>query len=79
MFNFTVTGVFPFKRFVRIYFKCVVFNRILDFGEHVVTVAVDYLYELAYLAPGVGHVLLFASQLAFIVIVNCERFRKYRY
>ena len=47
MFNFAKPRFFQFNSFIRINFKNSIFNRILDFCQHIITVSVNHLYGFA--------------------------------
>ena len=53
MFYFSIAGLCQFHRFLRVNLEDSVFNGVLDFGQHIVAVAVNHLYEFAYLPPRV--------------------------
>ena len=74
MLNLAVTGMLHFYGLGRVNLKHSIFYRILDFGEHVITIAVDDLEELVNLTTGIGEVLLFAFLFAFFLIIRREGF-----
>ena len=56
MLYFSVAGLCQLYRFLRVNLEDSILDRILDFGQHVVTVAVDHLYEFADLSPRIRQV-----------------------
>ena len=77
MLHFSVAGLGHLHRFLRINLEDSVLNGILDFGQHVVAVAVNHLYELADLPPRVRHILFLAPSFAFLLIVNGQSLGKH--
>ena len=78
MLYFAIPRVFLFHCFFVIDLKNTVFDRILDFRQHVVSIPMNHLNRFFHFAAGICEFLLLFSFPALFVVVLCKCLRQHR-
>ena len=76
--DFTKSGIRHFYSLCRVNFKDAAFRRVLYLRKHIVTIAVNHLDRLAYLAARVGQFLFLALLTASLIVVLCQSLSQHR-